>query len=90
MLGLGLKDYLYIAFFTVVAASAAYKLQTWHYAPLREKDAKIKQLETALRTTGDKLNECSMSKQKESIEAFIEGVESHENNISVDLRNLHT
>ena len=86
----GIKDYIYIGMFVLAASVATYKLQTWHYAPLREKDAKIKQLDAALKATGEKLNECYISKPKESVEAFIEGVESHENNISVDLRNLHT
>ena len=87
---LKLKDYIYIGALVIIASAAFYKLQTWHYAPLREKDAKIEQLETTLKQTGDKLNECLSAKPKESVEAFIEGVESNENNISVDLGNLHT
>ena len=86
----GLKQYLYMAVFAVGAGAVYYSLNTWHYAPLREKDTKIEQLETALKSTGDRLNRCLMSKPKESIESFIEGVESNENNISVDLGNLHT
>ena len=85
-----LKDYIYIGAFVIIASAAFYKLQTWHYAPLREKDAKIEHLETTLKQTGDKLNECYISKPKESVEAFIEGVESHESNISIGLGNLHT
>lgn len=87
---LKLKDYIYIGAFIIIASAAFYKLQTWHYAPIREKDAKIEQLEETLKQTGDKLNECLSSKPKESVEAFIDGVESNENNISIDLSNLHT
>ena len=91
MLGLlKLKDYIYIVAFIVVVLALSYKIQEWHYTPLKEKDAKIEYLETILKTTGEKLNECYMSKPKESVEAFIEGVESNENNISIDLSNLHT
>ena len=86
----GLKQYLYIGVFAVCAAAVYYSLNKWHYAPLREKGTKIEQLETELKSTGDRLNMCLMSKPKESIESFIEGVESNENNISVDLGNLHT
>lgn len=86
----GLKQYVYVAVIAAVTGAVYYSLNTWHYAPLREKDLKIEHLESALKTTGDKLNECYMRKPKESVEAFIEGVESHESNISVDLGNLHT
>ena len=91
MLGLlKLKDYIYIVAFVVVVLALSYKIQKWHYTPLKEKDAKIEQLESTLKTTGERLNECLSVKPKESVEAFIEGVESHESNISIDLGNLHT
>ena len=72
------------------AAAVWYGLYRWHFHPLSELRRGNASLQKQLADTGKALNTCYMDKPKESVESFIEGVESHDKVIHVDLGSLHT
>lgn len=85
-----IKLYISILIIAGSVASIAYSINRFHYRPIRELQEKNHELELELYDLGIKLNKCLSDKKKDSIDSFIDGINAHDENITIDINNLHT